>query len=62
MVSKKGREVPVEIAQIVLYWTCPNCNKDNHEDSKRNGRVSKLECEACKTVITKRREAQWVVE
>jgi hypothetical protein len=64
MAAKKGQEVPIDIAQINLYWTCPNpeCNKENHEDSNRNGHVSQLECEACKTVIIKQRDALWVVE
>lgn len=62
MPAKKGQVVPVEIAQIVLYWTCPNCNKENHEDSKRNGSVAELECEHCKTVIKKKDEARWLVE
>lgn len=62
MADKKGQEVPVEVTQIVLYWTCPNCDQDNHEDSKRNGGVAELECEGCNTVITKQGEVRWVVE
>jgi hypothetical protein len=29
MAIKKEQIVPVEIAQMRLYWKCPNCNKDN---------------------------------
>ncbi len=61
MATQKGQVVPVEIAHIVLYWTCPNCNKENQEDSKRNGSVAELECEQCKTVIEKKGEVQWLV-
>lgn len=64
MIAKKGQIVPVEIAQMDLYWTCPNpnCKKENREDSKRNGHFSELECEECKTVIIKRRDAEWVIK
>lgn len=62
MPAKKGQVVPVEIVQIELFWTCPNCNTENYENSKRNGSVEELECVHCKTVIKKKGEAQWFVE
>lgn len=64
MSAQKGQVVSVEIAHMVLYWTCPNpnCKKENCEDSKRNGHIAELECEECKTVIIKRQEAEWIVE
>lgn len=64
MIAKKGQEVPVEVTQVVMFWTCPNCGKENHEDWKRNGGVEELECqdEECSTVIVKQGEVRWLVQ
>lgn len=61
MAAKKDQIVPVEIAQVIMYWTCPHCKKENTEDSKRNGGITELECEQCGTVIKKKGEVQWLV-
>ena len=63
MSVKKGLVVLVETGPIVLYWTCPNCNKDNQEDINRNfDSTEEIECENCSTIITKQGEVRWVVK
>lgn len=62
MGAKKRQEVMVETGPIVLYWTCPNCKKDNQEDFKRNfDHIEEIECE-CGTVITRQGEVRWIVK
>jgi uncharacterized Zn finger protein len=63
MAIKKGQVVPVETGSVVLYWTCPNCNKDNQEDIKRNfDFIEEIPCENCGTVFKKEGEVRWVVK
>jgi hypothetical protein len=58
---KKHQVVRVELAQMLLYWKCPNCNKANEDFFKRNaGFVEELQCE-CGTVLKRQGEVQWIV-
>ena len=62
MTAKKRQEVVVETGHIVLYWTCPRCNRDNREDIKRNfDHIEEIHCE-CGTVITRQGEVRWIVK
>ncbi|MEW6410832.1 MAG: hypothetical protein AB1488_12125 [Nitrospirota bacterium] len=62
MAAEKGQVVMVETGPIVLYWTCPNCNRDNQADIKRGfDHIKEIECE-CGTVITRQGEVPWVVK
>lgn len=39
--TAKKQGVRVETGHIVLYWTCPNCSRENTEEFKRNLITSK---------------------
>lgn len=60
---KKGQEVPVELAQMIVYWTCPKCRHNNEENIGRNaGSVQELHCDNCDTVLMKQCDFKWVAE
>ena len=63
MQSKKGLHVAVEIANIVLYWQCPQCDTDNGDEIKRPGTLpEELECEHCTAIIARKGNVEWVVK
>lgn len=62
MAAKIRQEVMVETGPIVLYWTCPNCKKDNQEDFKRHfDHIEEIECK-CGIVIKRHGKVRWVVK
>lgn len=60
--TAKKQEVTVETGPVVLYWTCPNCSRENTEEFKRNfDHIEEIECE-CGIIIKRQGDIRWCIK